>query len=394
MIRTGSKKETALTTLVTYDHPSGFVESQPKLEEGRQKMIVITICKVLKFLLEDYEMNYNDKGNSSNSVEVMESELGILNALTEISKSSSVITQLIVKAVIQPISQILDTTITMKHRHDDLIQPKETPDDHSEECTCSIAQLFLRLNSDFEQETLGMRVQEFFISMFVSLDFKNYISLEYMRHYRFMMVKEGRTKYQPTQLQSIGFCITFTEHFSNLIISNLDFDQFFDMVDQLFSLPEQPSSFLNTISNTVSGILSANPVAQHKFFSKHQTVIRYLEFFKKQLETRLELTSAIYGENLDDDFYREMEPLIIQKTFDCYLYTGNLNEILIYSFRKARDYLEMDMVNLMKGIVDSLKEPIGSMTEDYVHQTVFFDITLERQFILMLLVFLDLDLNS
>ena len=394
MIKTGKRKETAGIIQVLLYHSSGFVESPSKLNEDLQRKVVVTICKALKLLLEDLEKATKNGGSSSNSVFIMESELGILKALTDISNTSSVITQLIVKAIIQPMKSILDTCITMKHRHDDLIQPKETPDDHSEECTCSITQLFLRLNCHFYQETLGKRAEEFFISMFVSMDLKNYLSLEYMRYFRFMMNDEETAQLQLTQLGSIGCFITNTEHFSNIIFSNLNLDEFFDMVDYLFNLPQIPSSFLNTTHHMFDRLLRANPAVQNTFFSKNHYVLRYLEICKKKMESRLEFTASICSEELDDYFYQVFEDLVLKKANEnCYFISAQ-NEMLVNSFVKARNFLEMDMVNLMKGIVDSLKNPMGPMSEQYVHQTVFFDITLERQFVMMMILFLGLDLNS
>ena len=392
--RAGRRKETAPTTQVGFCVDPGFVDTPSKLDQSVQKSIVRNVCSALRTLLDCFENKAQNSTRYDNSMLIMESSEGILSVLTDLSNSYSVISELLAQTISQPMKNVLDTCIEMKHRHDDLIQPKETPDDHSEECTCSVVQLFFRYNDDFKNEKIANKVQQFFVSLFASLSFKMYLSTEFMRYYRFMMQKEGEKKFYGTSLESIKFQIITSEVLSNHALNNFDFNHFFDMVNALFELPEPPFDFFDQIDSTLSELFKNNPEGRKKFFSNKQLTTRFLEMYKVLEERRIEFTSALLQIRPEGSFYDEISNSTRDTICSCSFYILRQNFLFASYIRKTRHYMETDMVNLMKPIVDILKKPIGSMTEKSVHQTVFFDITLERKFIMMLVLYLNLDLNT
>ena len=350
------------------------------------------VCYGLYFLLSQIDNNQDWTTHREKVLRCVFANTGLLKRLTDISTEYSVIAPIISDAIIKPISEVIGQPVMMYHRHDDLIEEKEALTE-PQACNCSIVQLLLRYSRQLATSVATEKmVEDFFVSQFASVAFKQYLSVELLRYYRFMERVKPIDDERMMKIESIKYQINSTMLLTMHLFDHFDFSHLFQI---LFDAARNTTARCDLLSHglaTLIDTLKNNTAVRHRFFSHPTYVSSYLEVLKLTQKNRFEFTAAVIFGGLTDDFYTEIEPAFRINMFMDSVQVLRLSQLISSDLNRSppeqtREHL-LVMMKALKPLIAAL--PIG---ENFTNSSNFHCVNLERAMALCMAFYLLCDVE-
>jgi len=286
-----------------------------------------------------------------------------------------------------PINDSKSSDFKMLHRHDNYETLQDSPA-APEPCDCSFMDLLLRY-SNFLAPNNGGPYTRLLIPLNSSVEFKKYVSLVFIKHYKFMFKVFQGQEVQMNGLQSMHNQYLNTQILSNLIYDSGAWKHWFNAMNTVVSKCKEiskqtgkyPGKAFNEICSTLYEWFTIRD-GFFKLFSDKEVMKRFFELMRLIQESKknfyprslLELKpSLMVLDNLDDDTVNSLiyQDLLIKRQ----------SRVCLQYYELGEEQLNIVLTTVLSALI----EQIMLMNDE--ENAYCLDLTLERLFIQHLLIY-------